>query len=93
MKATVFEELSNFAFMLLYALTLTGGIYIVTYYIEIMLQNRLLHNAVIKSDKIEVVSQLVMSVSHEVRNPLTVTRGFLQMLKDPTIDEKKDCIT
>lgn len=89
MKATVFEELSNFSFMLLYALTLTGGIYIVTYYIEIMLQNRLLHNAVIKSDKIEVVSQLAASVSHEVRNPLTVTRGFLQMLKDPTIDEKK----
>lgn len=89
MKATVFDELSTFQFMLLYALTLTGGIFIVTYYIEIIRQNQLLHKAVIKSDKIEVVSQLAASVSHEVRNPLTVARGFLQMLKDPSIDEKK----
>ncbi|MBT2684808.1 HAMP domain-containing sensor histidine kinase [Bacillus sp. ISL-37] len=89
MKAAVFDDLSNFQFMLLYGLALSAGIFIVTYYIEIMRQNQLLHNAVIKSDKIEVVSQLAASVSHEVRNPLTVTRGFLQMLKDPTIEEKK----
>lgn len=89
MKATVFKDPSDFQFMLFYGLTLSGGIFIVTYFIEIMMQNQLLHKAVIKSDKIEVVSQLAASVSHEVRNPLTVTRGFLQMLKDPSIDEKK----
>lgn len=89
MKATVFKDPSDFQFMLFYGLTLSSGIFIVTYFIEIMMQNQLLHKAVIKSDKIEVVSQLAASVSHEVRNPLTVTRGFLQMLKDPSIDEKK----
>jgi two-component system, sporulation sensor kinase B len=89
MKAAVFDDLSKFQFMLLYGLALSGGIFIVTYYIEIMRQNQLLHKAVLKSDKIEVVSQLAASVSHEVRNPLTVTRGFLQMLKDPSIDEEK----
>ena len=89
MKAMVFKDPSNLQFMLLYGLTLSIGIFIITYYIEIMKQNYHLHNAVIKSDKIEVVSQLAASVSHEVRNPLTVTRGFLQMLKDPSIEEKK----
>ncbi|HZG54989.1 HAMP domain-containing sensor histidine kinase [Paenibacillus sp.] len=32
-------------------------------------------------EKYDLVSQLAASVSHEVRNPLTVTRGFLQLLR------------
>lgn len=89
MKATVFKNPTDYYFMFIYGLVLSFGIFIVVYYIEIIKQNLLLHNAVIKSDKIEVVSQLAASVSHEVRNPLTVTRGFLQMLKDPSIEEDK----
>ena len=34
-----------------------------------------------KLEKFDLVSQLAASVSHEVRNPLTVTRGFLQLLR------------
>ncbi|RSD29192.1 ATP-binding protein [Mesobacillus subterraneus] len=89
MKGEIFKDPSNLSFMLIYGLTLTIGILIVTYYIEIIRQNYFLQNAVIKTDKIEVVSHLAASVSHEVRNPLTVTRGFLQMLKDPSIEEEK----
>lgn len=89
MKAAVFKDPNDIQFMVIYGVTLTVGIFIIVYYIEIMKQNLVLHNAVIKSDKIEVVSQLAASVSHEVRNPLTVTRGFLQMLKDPSIEEEK----
>jgi len=33
-----------------------------------------------RSEKMEVISQLAASVAHEVRNPLQVTRGFLQLL-------------
>lgn len=89
MKAMVFKDPSEIQFMVTYGVSLAVGIFIVVYYIEIIKQNLFLHNAVIKSDKIEVVSQLAASVSHEVRNPLTVTRGFLQMLKDPAIEEQK----
>lgn len=89
MKTAVFNDPSDPHFMVIYGITLSVGIFIIVYYIEIMKQNLVLHNAVIKSDKIEVVSQLAASVSHEVRNPLTVTRGFLQMLKDPSIEEEK----
>ncbi|MCC2338922.1 sensor histidine kinase [Bacillus tropicus] len=31
--------------------------------------------------KMEIVSQLAASISHEVRNPLTVVKGFTQLLK------------
>jgi two-component system sporulation sensor kinase B len=33
----------------------------------------------------EVVSQLAASISHEVRNPLTVVKGFIELLKDPDL--------
>lgn len=44
-----------------------------------------------RSEKMEMVSQLAASVAHEVRNPLQVTRGFLQLLRGRTlIDKDKD---
>lgn len=89
MKAALFNEPSGIWFIMSYGITLSAGMFFVTYFVEISMQNHFLHNAMIKSDKIEVVSHLAASVSHEVRNPLTVTRGFLQMLKDPSIAEDK----
>ncbi|MFD1955596.1 ATP-binding protein [Paenibacillus thailandensis] len=43
-----------------------------------------------KSGKMEVISQLAASVAHEVRNPLQVTRGFLQLIgsKNIQLNEK-----
>lgn len=39
-------------------------------------------------ERMHVMSELSASVSHEIRNPLTVTNGFLQLLKDSkTISE------
>jgi two-component system sporulation sensor kinase B len=35
-----------------------------------------------KMEKESIVSHLAASVSHEVRNPLTVTKGFIQLLRD-----------
>lgn len=34
-----------------------------------------------RSEKMEIISELAASVAHEVRNPLQVTRGFLQLLE------------
>ena len=34
----------------------------------------------IKAEKLKMVSHLAASISHEVRNPLTVSRGFIQLL-------------
>ena len=46
----------------------------------------------IHSEKLNVISELSASVAHEIRNPLTVTNGFLQLLyesKTITPMEKK----
>ncbi|WP_404330161.1 ATP-binding protein [Mesobacillus maritimus] len=43
----------------------------------------------VKLEKMEVVSQLAASISHEVRNPLTVVKGFIDLLKDPNLSQDK----
>lgn len=42
-----------------------------------------------RAEKMEVVSQLAASISHEVRNPLTSTRGFIQLLLTADLSDKK----
>ncbi|MCM3760371.1 sensor histidine kinase [Alkalihalobacillus oceani] len=42
-----------------------------------------------KLEKLKTVSEIAASISHEVRNPLTVTKGFIQLLRDPDLTEEK----
>lgn len=42
-----------------------------------------------KSEKLEIVSHLAASISHEVRNPLTVAKGFMQMFCDDLTEDSK----
>lgn len=50
------------------------------YIIESIAENVALRSQLIHSEKMEIVSELAASVAHEVRNPLTVVRGFVQLL-------------
>lgn len=53
-------------------------------------RSTLLSREVLKLEKLRTVSTLAASISHEVRNPLTVTRGFIQLLREPGLtDEEK----
>jgi two-component system, sporulation sensor kinase B len=55
------------------------------YFIEVMLRNKRMREKLIQAEKVEIVSHLAASISHEIRNPLTVSRGFLQLLNESTL--------
>ena len=45
------------------------------------------------AEKARVISELTSVFAHEIRNPMQVTRGFLQLLNDPDLpDDKKEYI-
>ncbi|MGV2486650.1 UNVERIFIED_CONTAM: sporulation sensor histidine kinase KinB, partial [Bacillus mycoides] len=50
----------------------------------------LLRTEMQKSEKLNIVSELAASVAHEVRNPLTVVRGFIQLLESTEDVKNKD---
>lgn len=41
------------------------------------------------SEKLRVISELTSVFAHEIRNPMQVTRGFLQLLNEPDLPNKK----
>ena len=58
------------------------GMLISTLVLEVILTNFQVLQNLVKAEKIQTVSHLAASISHEVRNPLTASRGFIQMLSD-----------
>lgn len=82
----------NVEFLISYLFIPVIGTFIITYTIESINKNVIIRKEVINSKKLEVVSHFSASISHEVRNPLAATRGFLQLMQDPTlsIDNKNE---
>lgn len=80
----------SFFYIVLKVCTVTSVIYI----LDIIEEARLISKRMVKIEKMEVVSQLASSISHEVRNPLAVVRGFLQMMEqsDISTDKRKEFI-
>jgi len=48
--------------------------------IERLIANMRAQKLIMQSDRFQVISELSASVAHEIRNPLTTTHGFLQLL-------------
>lgn len=51
---------------------------------------KMFNNELERSEKMEIISELAASVAHEVRNPLQVTRGFLQLLRGKSMDLERE---
>ena len=58
---------------------------------EVIQTNFQVLQKLIKAEKLQTVSHLAASISHEVRNPLTAARGFIQLLsEDISTHSRKD---
>ncbi|KIL51027.1 ATP-binding protein [Jeotgalibacillus campisalis] len=58
------------------------GVVVVLILIEKIIANNQEREQYLQSERLNVINELSASVSHEIRNPLTVTSGFLQLLKE-----------
>lgn len=79
-------------------LFLTNGlIYILGMLLCVMFAGYLRETALMRSqlqqsEKLALISELAASVAHEVRNPLTVVRGFVQLLREGVDPERREYI-
>ncbi|KQL45697.1 sporulation kinase [Brevibacillus choshinensis] len=64
----------------LYILTIGATVYLV----EFIRESYMIRIQIERSEKLNLISELAASVAHEVRNPLTVVRGFVQLLREET---------
>ena len=91
--STFFDELTKeFWLLSFYSVTTHVGVIILNLLmVEKVLDNIKNRENFLHAERLHVMSELSASVSHEIRNPLTVTNGFLQLLKGSktvTSDEK-----
>jgi two-component system, sporulation sensor kinase B len=66
----------------------SGGIVLI-YLTELIKRHIELNNQMIDFEKFVTISHLAASIAHEIRNPLTTVKGFLQLLYVKEFDEKR----
>ncbi|MFD1356324.1 ATP-binding protein [Fictibacillus halophilus] len=71
------------------------GILITSSTIEFVRSNLMMRQQLFKSEKLAAVEQMGAAISHEIRNPLTVSKGFVQLLEEETIhpDKQKEYLS
>jgi two-component system, sporulation sensor kinase B len=83
-------QFDQIPFMLTFGLMTWLTLITVFFVIENMVQQAKIKNQLQRADKLNVISQLAASVAHEVRNPMTSVRGFLQLLSsDDNLDNRQ----
>ncbi|MFC6601036.1 ATP-binding protein [Ectobacillus funiculus] len=56
---------------------------------ERIYENERMQQEFSKAEKLNMVSELAAAIAHEVRNPLTVVRGFIQLTKENVTEQHK----
>lgn len=64
------------------------SIFISIYAIEDLSEHAKLKQELIHVEKLQLVGELAASMAHEIRNPLQVTRGFMQLINETVEDEQ-----
>ncbi|WP_028548874.1 ATP-binding protein [Paenibacillus sp. UNC451MF] len=66
--------------MLIFGLLHAVCAYMSIYFIEKMNENSIMKAEIQQKEKMQMLGELAASVAHEIRNPMTVVRGFMQLM-------------
>ncbi|UII56404.1 ATP-binding protein [Cytobacillus spongiae] len=58
--------------------------------IENIIENIRLKESMVRNEKLTVIGQLAASLAHEIRNPLTASKGFLQLVQEQSTGELQE---
>ncbi|WP_108671370.1 sensor histidine kinase [Peribacillus acanthi] len=65
------------------------AIFMIAYCIEFAKKSMIMHQQLIKTEKLHAIEQMGAAISHEIRNPLTAALGFVQLLLEEPKEMKK----
>ncbi|TYR75693.1 two-component sensor histidine kinase [Rossellomorea vietnamensis] len=74
-------------YVLLFGVIQIVGIGFASMLHEAVIERRMMRKEMQRAEKLNTLGELAASIAHEVRNPLTVVKGFLQLMKS---QEKKN---
>ncbi|MCA1054059.1 sporulation kinase [Rossellomorea aquimaris] len=83
------NEVAQLPFMIGSTMVIWVTLLLVIYLIENQLEQIRTKRELIKAEKFNVVSQLAASVAHEIRNPMTTVRGFMQLLQGESLSKEQ----
>lgn len=66
------------------------GVGMIAYFIEEIHKNYQLRKRIVKFKRLEAIDQMGAAISHEIRNPLTASIGFVQLLQSETISKESN---
>lgn len=67
-------------YLLSYGFFTLSGMWITSTLHEAVLERELMKQEIRRAEKLNTLGELAASIAHEVRNPLTVVKGFLQLM-------------
>ncbi|WP_456277246.1 ATP-binding protein [Bacillus sp. AK128] len=85
----LYDQSISFKMAFIKMILQAAGLFFIVLLWEKMTMYMGFHERLLRTEKMEIVSHLASSFSHEVRNPMTTVKGFLQLMTDPKIDREK----
>ncbi|SDX21199.1 ATP-binding protein [Paenibacillus sp. CF384] len=81
------DNLSASQMLMLYLGTMVSAVVVVITCNKVRSQENM-QEELYKAEKFHMIGELAASISHEIRNPLTTTHGFLQMMAKPGVSSE-----
>ncbi|MFD3447510.1 ATP-binding protein [Microbacteriaceae bacterium 4G12] len=76
-------------YVVIYQICGTLGTVLILYLMEVLKSQVQLQEELVNAEKFHLIGEMAASISHEIRNPLTSTRGFLQLLKSESCTKQE----